>query len=73
MQYAANRVREICQLTSKDHWRHCPGHLNSADLPSRVWWEGPPFLLLPENEWPDEVKYHVDEVTCQGQTTQEPS
>ena len=61
------RVKEIRQLTSRDFWRHCPGHLNPADLPSQglsgdgllsntLWWEGPPFLLLPENEWPCRVE-----------------
>ena len=65
-QYVANRAREIHQLTNKDHWRHCPWHLNPADLPSRglskdkllnnyLWWEGPPCLVLPESEWPSEV------------------
>ena len=66
-QYMANRVKEIRRLSPKNHWRHCPEHLNPADLPSRgvsgdrllnntLWWEGPPFLLLPEDEWPCEVE-----------------
>ena len=76
-QYVANRVKEIRQLTSRDLWRHCPGHLNPADLPSRglsgdrllnntLWWEGPPFLLLPEDEWPCTVEsYDNNDVACQ--------
>ena len=75
-QYVTNRVREIRHLTSKDHWRHCPGPLCPADLPSRglsgdrllnntLWWEGPPFLMQPESEWPCEVECHVDDVACQ--------
>ena len=75
-QYVANRVREVHQLTNKDHWRHCPGHLNPPDLPSRgpsgdklldnhLWWEGPPFLVLPENEWPSEVQSNVNDIACQ--------
>ena len=63
-QYVEHRVEEIRSLTSKDSWRHCPGHLNPADLPSRgltakalvareTWWKGPKFLYLPESEWPE--------------------
>ena len=36
-QYVTSRVREIWQLTSREQWRHCPGPLNPADLPSRAW------------------------------------
>ena len=32
-QYVQHRVDEICSLTPKEAWRHCPGHLNPADLP----------------------------------------
>ena len=75
-QYVANRVREIHQLTNKDHWKHCPGQLNPTDLPSHglfgdkllnnhLWWEGPPFLLLSESEWPSEAQVNVDDISCQ--------
>ncbi|KAL9977059.1 hypothetical protein ACROYT_G014423 [Oculina patagonica] len=63
-QYIAQRVEEIRRLTPKDLWRHCPGELNPADLPSRglsakelsdsnTWWNGPSFLYRPETEWPE--------------------
>ena len=62
-QYISQRVEEIRHLTAKDLWRHCPGELNPADLPSRgpsakelsannTWWNGPRFLYRPEIEWP---------------------
>ena len=34
-QYVGTRIKEICQLTDRDHWLHCPGILNPANLPLR--------------------------------------
>ena len=62
-QYVNHRVAEIRKLTAQGQWRHCPGLLNPADLPSRgmsgerlssdlLWWNGPSFLKLTEEKWP---------------------
>lgn len=65
-----NRIEEIKSLTEVHDWRHVPGVLNPADLPSRgctiaqlitsKWWEGPPWLRQKEAEWPQE-KFDVNE------------
>ena len=63
MNYVANRVREILQISKREQWRYCPGAQNPADMPSRghyrtcfqvhsFWWEGPLFLKEDEKEWP---------------------
>jgi len=62
--FVGNRVKTICNITKADEWRHVPGDLNNADLPSRGcspsqlltsrWWEGPDWLKKPEKYWPSE-------------------
>ena len=58
-----NKISEIHAATSGAQWRHIPGRLNPADLPSRgltaekladneVWWSGPEFLSSPPDQWP---------------------
>ena len=54
-QFVENRLIAIRSLLSPDHWRHCPGRENPADIPSRgmsasalsessVWLSGPDWL-----------------------------
>ena len=54
-QYVKNHLQEICHLTCKEDWRHCPAQLNPADLPTWgleeselavniLWWSGPQLL-----------------------------
>jgi hypothetical protein len=62
--FVGNRVREICNSSSAQDWRHIPGIYNPADLPSRgcgfaellssKWWEGPDWLKNQKEKWPIE-------------------
>ena len=65
-QFVANRVGEIHRATDPDQWRHVPGELNHADLPTRgipaselakskLWVEGPDFLKTDESTWPEKL------------------
>lgn len=64
-QYVSNRVSSILTTTAelKGKWQHVPGIDNPADLISRglstqelyqstLWWNGPVWLQLPQNQWP---------------------
>lgn len=58
--FVGNRVKEIRQKSDITAWRHLPGHLNPADLPSRgavdfsthEWQTGPDWLYGPPDSWP---------------------
>lgn len=63
--FVANRLASIKRNSEDAEWRHVRTHQNPADHISRglmpkqlmendLWWSGPEFLKLPENEWPNQ-------------------
>ena len=65
-QFIQHRVNDILQLTKKENWDHCAGICNPDDLgsrgvsakvlqTSRIWWEGPHWLVMGEQYWPTEL------------------
>ncbi|XP_037820796.1 uncharacterized protein LOC119609875 [Lucilia sericata] len=61
--FVANRVTSIIDKVGNDKWRHVCSQDNPADLGTRglnaselvtndLWWYGPPWLRLPNSEWP---------------------
>ncbi len=61
--FVDNKVRHIKAKTEPEQWRWVPTGENPADLPTRgsspgalahnkLWWNGPPFLQGPTEQWP---------------------
>ena len=69
--FVSSRVGEIKSNSDPSQWRHIPGEVNVADDLSRGihvenlserWSNGPEFLQLPEEFWPQETLKPVPEV-----------
>ena len=67
LRWEAARVRSVLEKSAESQWRFCPGIVNPADIVSRgstvidllgknkrLWFHGPEFLRLPENQWPQQ-------------------
>jgi len=61
--FVTNRLSKISELLPDCQWRHVSSDLNPADCVSRgifpsliqnhsLYWNGPPFISLPEQMWP---------------------
>ena len=64
--FTANRLSEILDASDPQQWNQCPGKLNPADdgsrdlkgdaiIPDCRWLNGPAFLLLSEDQCPEDV------------------
>ncbi|XP_031333959.1 uncharacterized protein LOC116163973 [Photinus pyralis] len=60
--FVANRVNHIQDILPSSIWKYIPSESNPADCASRgimpqrlinhhMWWNGPPFLSIPRDEW----------------------
>ena len=61
--FVANRVRNILSRVSAEHWSYVATDANPTDYASRgllprdlikkeLWWQGPPWLKQPSDQWP---------------------
>lgn len=89
--YVANRVSKIQEEYNMSYWRYVPSHINPADIGSKgacasqlvnnaLWFYGPKFITMNENNWPinkwTPVETSIGErkrvnVTCTPQTESE--
>ena len=76
-QFVENRVTTIRSLVPPQHWRHCPGTENPADIPSRgmsastvaetsLWLEGPHWLYC--GDYPQCSVPHKTQLTDECRT-----
>ena len=80
--FVNNRVREIRTRVDPEHWAHCPGSSNPADLPSRgltplelavsqIWRRGPEWLQTGfEPSRPDPVEPMPEECALELKSVQ---
>ena len=68
--YVANRTTTILDNVGNGTWKHVVSKDNPADLGTRgcqptelaenpLWWNGPPWLVLPELEWPKSNPHRI--------------
>ena len=71
-QFVENRVNTIRQLVAPNHWKHCPGKDNPADIPSRgasaselsenpLWLNGPDWLCSNEDALEEPISLSIPE------------
>lgn len=74
--FVGNRVSQIIDQVPVDRWRHVAGKDNPADCASRglypselvgyrLWWDGPSWLKLPREEWPERILHSTHEDTSE--------
>ncbi len=65
--FVSNRVGELETITEAEELRFVPGRLNPANAATRstldgdifpdIWWSGPDFLSLPEEDWQEDLPW----------------